>query len=205
MQASLKTVPKRNAAEKVGVIGKRNGKYDMVEYSEFPESMAAETLPDGTLKFNQGNILVFVVQSEFLLKLACGTGDDGSDPTDLYHRAHKKISYYDHATGEQITPTDVNGWKFELFLQEFLPKVDLGRLGVLSVDRETEFAPVKNADAPIGQPLLPDTPAWARKMILDEAAKWLEPCEAEGLKINPATKGNIEVSFMLSYQGEHLG
>ena len=33
---SCKAVPKRNASEKVGVIGKRNGKYDIVEYSELP-------------------------------------------------------------------------------------------------------------------------------------------------------------------------
>lgn len=52
LQTSLKCVPKRNAAEKVGVIGKRNGKYDIVEYSEFPASMAAETLANGTLKYN---------------------------------------------------------------------------------------------------------------------------------------------------------
>ena len=45
-------MPKRNAEEKVGVIGKRNGKYDIVEYSEFPASMAAETLANGILKYN---------------------------------------------------------------------------------------------------------------------------------------------------------
>ena len=44
---------KRNAAEKVGVIGKRDGKYDMVEYSELPEAMANEMAADGvTLRFN---------------------------------------------------------------------------------------------------------------------------------------------------------
>ena len=73
------------------------------------------------------------------------------------------------------------------------------------MSRETEFAPVKNADGPSEQPPLPDTPAFARQMILDEAAHWLAPCEAEGLKIDPTTKGNIEVSFLLSYSGEHLG
>lgn len=53
LQATLKCVAKRNAAEKVGVIGKRNGKYDMIEYSELPEAMAKAKLSDGaTLKFN---------------------------------------------------------------------------------------------------------------------------------------------------------
>ena len=49
--------------------------------------------------------------------------------------------------------------------------VEQGKLGVMMVDRNTEFAPVKNADGP-DEPL-PDTPAFARKMILAEATKWL--------------------------------
>ena len=62
LQASLKCVAKRNPEEKVGVIGKRNGSYDMVEYSELPKDMARETLEDGaTLRFNQGSILAFCV------------------------------------------------------------------------------------------------------------------------------------------------
>ena len=68
-------------------------------------------------------------------------------------------------------PETENGWKFELFIHEFLPMVEQGRLGVLTVDRETEFAPVKNADGP-AEPL-PDTPAMAKKMILAEATNWL--------------------------------
>ena len=106
---------KRDAAEKVGVIGKRDGKYDMVEYSELPEAMANETLADGvTLRFNQGSILVFCVQSEFLLALATGSG--GADPTSLYHRAHKKITHVDIETKTEVIPSEENGWKFELFL-----------------------------------------------------------------------------------------
>ena len=65
------------------------------------------------------------------------------------------------------------------------------------VDRNTEFAPVKNADGP-DEPL-PDTPAFARKMILAEATQWLKQSESEGLLINPRIKGSIEVSFLLSY------
>jgi UDP-N-acetylglucosamine pyrophosphorylase len=34
MQASLKTLFKRDPTEKVGVIAKKNGKYEIVEYSE---------------------------------------------------------------------------------------------------------------------------------------------------------------------------
>ena len=36
LQTSLKSCAKRNASEKVGVIGKKNGKYNIVEYTELP-------------------------------------------------------------------------------------------------------------------------------------------------------------------------
>jgi len=103
-----------------------------------------------------------------------------------------------------VVPSSENGWKFELFLHNFLPRVDQGKLGILTVDRESEFAPVKNADSEDGR-ILPDTPAMAKKMILAEATKWLEGCEFEGLQIDQlSAKGNIEMSFLLSYAGENL-
>ena len=39
---------------------------------------------------------------------------------------------------------------------------------------------------------------------MDQHKKWLDACENWGLSIDPATKGNIEVSFILSYAGENL-
>jgi len=50
-----------------------------------------------------------------------------------------------------------------------MPNVPDGQLGVLMVDRETEFAPVKNADGPDANAPLPDSPACARMMLLNEA------------------------------------
>ena len=41
-------------------------------------------------------------------------------------------------------------------------------------------------------------------MILAEHARWLEAYESKGLRIDADTKGNIEVSFLLSYAGENL-
>jgi len=72
LQTSLKAVSKRTAEEKVGVIGKKNGRYQVVEYSEFPAMKSGERLADDSLKFKHGNILVFVVRSDFLLRLATG-------------------------------------------------------------------------------------------------------------------------------------
>ena len=92
----MKAVPKREAHEKVGVIGKKQGKYEIIEYSELPLEIAEETLEDGRLKFNHGHILVIVIESDFLLDIACGKD---SKVNQMYHRAHKKISHVDPESG----------------------------------------------------------------------------------------------------------
>ena len=135
---SLKACAKRDATEKVGVIGRKNGLYNIVEYSEIPTQMAALRNEDGQLKFNEGSILIFMVKTEFLLNLCTGSA---SQMNALYHKAHKKIEHCDPETWDDIKPEQENGWKFELFLHNFMPMVPEGKLGVLMVDRQTEFAP----------------------------------------------------------------
>ena len=44
----------------------------------------------------------------------------------------------------------------------------------------------------------------ARQMLLAEATTWLATAEQDGLQINESARGNIEVSFLLSYAGENL-
>ncbi len=121
----------------------------------------------------------------------------------LYHKAFKKIEHCDPDTWETVVPQEENGWKFELFLHNFMPMIEAGKLGILQVDRETEFGPVKAADANDGT-IAPDTPAMARQMILKEATTWLAGAETDGLRIDASARGNIEVSFLLSYAGENL-
>lgn len=145
LQTSLKAVSKRDADEKVGVVGKKNGRYNIVEYSELTPAMAGERSANGSLKFNQGHILVFVVRSDFLMRLATGSQAQSNS---LYHKANKKITHCDPETWSDIVPTEENGWKFELFIHGFLPMVEAGKLGIVMVDRASEFAPVKNADGP---------------------------------------------------------
>ena len=206
LQTTLKACAKRDASEKVGVIGTRNGKYDIVEYSELPPELAGRQDPEGNLKFNLGNILVYICRTDFLMQLC--SGEEGGDS--LYHKAFKKIEHCHPETWEDIKPTTENGWKFELFLHNFLPKVERGKLGVILVDRETEFAPVKEKNGPEktyfgydAEPL-PDTPNWAKRMILNEATSWLSSAQTSGLTIDYSAQGKIELSFLLSYQGEGL-
>ena len=73
---------------------------------------------------------------------------------------------------EIVTPEKENAWKFELFIQNFLPLVAEGKLGVLEVERATEFAPIKNADAEEGRVAV-DSPASSCALMLQEHTNWL--------------------------------
>ena len=42
----MKTCVKRDPGEKVGVVCKKNGKYDIIEYSELTDEQANRTKPD---------------------------------------------------------------------------------------------------------------------------------------------------------------
>ena len=64
-----------------------------------------------------------------------------------------------------VTPDKENAYKFELFLQNFLPLVEDGKLGAVLVERHEEFAPVKNANGPQGNEPVSDSPEKARIML----------------------------------------
>lgn len=92
LQAAMKSCIKRDAKEPVGVVVKKNGKYDIVEYSEISEEDANAVNPDtGELKFNLGNILIFILKADKLLELCNNT----ETLNKLYHKAHKKVPFWD--------------------------------------------------------------------------------------------------------------
>lgn len=64
----MKSCVKRDAKEPVGVIVKKNGKYEVVEYSELSDEQANE-MESGELKYRLGNILVFMLKTDKLLEL----------------------------------------------------------------------------------------------------------------------------------------
>lgn len=71
--AAMKSCVKRDAKEPVGVLVKRGAqkKYDIIEYSEFSEADSSAVVPEtGELKYNLGNILVFIFKTDKLLELS---------------------------------------------------------------------------------------------------------------------------------------
>lgn len=185
---ATKVVRKRNATESVGLIILKNGKPDVVEYSEI-DSATAKALDEknkSILKFRAANIVNHYYSTRFLETIPEWVH---SLP---HHIARKKIPYCDSTTGEQFKPEKPNGIKLEQFVFDIFPRIPLERFACLEVKREDEFSPLKNARG-TGE----DDPDTSRRDVLLQGKKWLE---AAGVTVtSEGADSGVEVSPLVSY------
>ena len=132
---ACKSIVKASPHEKVGVFCKRNGKPNVIEYSEITKEMAEQVDKNGELVYGESHILCNLFNINAVERM-------GATPLP-YHIAHKKAKYLDK-DGNLVEPTSPNAYKFEAFLFDAFGIVD--EMAVLRVKREEEFAPVKNSD-----------------------------------------------------------
>jgi len=131
--ASKSTI-KKSPDEKVGVFCKRNGRCSTVEYTETTLEMREAVDENGNFMYGQANILQHLYSLKALKKL--------KDVDLKYHIAHKKGSYMDEEL-TLVAPDKPNMYKFEQFLFDGFEIFD--KMTLLTVKREEEFAPIKNA------------------------------------------------------------
>ncbi len=143
-QMSSKVVEKRDAWEKVGVIGRVDGKLSCIEYSDLPDALRHAEDGAGRLLFRAGNIAAHVLDLEFVDRLTRG----GLQLP--WHLARKQMS----VVGPRGEKVDVTGIKYETFVFDALSACE--RSVTLEVDRAREFSPVKNKSGE-------DSPASARR------------------------------------------
>lgn len=166
---SLKVCMKRSPDEGLGVVGIRDGRHRIVEYTELTHEQKQARNRDGSLRFGYGSVAIHVFSLEFLARQA------GRELP--LHRAHKKIPVCDRQ-GKTRVPESPNGYKFERFIFDVLPRAD--RVALVPFQREDEFSPVKNATGE-------DSPASARLAMGCRFAGWLReagvdvPCDAAGI------------------------
>jgi UDP-N-acetylglucosamine pyrophosphorylase len=183
LPAASKAVIKAQPEEKVGVLCLRDGKPSVLEYSEMTEEMIYAKGDDGRYLYDSANIATHMFTRAFLEKHAAAALP--------YHVAHKKIAHVD-ASGATAAPDKPNAWKFELFMFDLFPLA--GAMAGLLVEREEEFAPVKNKDGV-------DSPASARGMMLDLHRKW---ALAAGISEEELRGKMVEISPLASYGGEGI-
>lgn len=154
-QISTKVVPKVDPGEKVGIIGRINGRLGCIEYSELSPAEIQERLPDGRLRFSSANIAIHLLNRGFIEKLTAEP--DFRLP---YHIAVKGIN----ALGPDGIQRKIEGIKFETFIFDALGFAE--RSVTLQVSRDEEFSPVKNAAGA-------DSPDTARAALNCLHRRWL--------------------------------
>jgi len=175
-EMSTQVVAKQDPAEKVGVVVEIDGRVQIIEYSDLPDEQAARRDKDGGLALWAGNIAVHAFDVGFLVRMS---QQAGSLP---FHLAYKAVPHID-SEGNHVEPEEPNGIKFEKFIFDLLPHAK--NAIVEEVDKQTTFAPVKNADGAAA-----DTPSLARQALVNLHADWLRQAGAEvqegvAVEINP--------------------
>ena len=131
--SGAKVVRKVDPYERVGALCLEDGKPSIVEYYELTPEMAEATNEAGTLLDGFGVILNYLFRVDKLIAIA-----EKNMPV---HVVEKKVPYIDE-NGVAVKPETPNAYKFETLVVDMVYMMD----DCLSfeVDREKEFAPVKN-------------------------------------------------------------
>lgn len=180
-EMSSKAVTKADDLERVGNFCVADGKLQVIEYSDLPESLARARNADGARRFDAGSIAIHVLSRSFVERLTA----PGAAVQLPWHRADKKSPLWDPAKpNDAPQPGDVV--KLELFIFDAIPLAQNPL--VLYTPREEEFSPVKNAEGV-------DSPATARRDQVRRAARWLERC---GTKVPRDARGEPSVKLEIS-------
>ena len=179
---SLKLCAKRGGREGLGMVVRRDGHFDMIEYTEMTREMNFRRTADGDLYFKYGSPAIHVFDRAFLEREA--------EKDMPLHLAHKKIATVD-AAGRTVKPSSPNGYKFEKFIFDILPEAK--RVALVAFDRRDEFAPVKNASGK-------DSPETCRAAL---RAKWRRQLEGE-VHIAVPIDMPLEVDPLYMYDGSDI-
>ncbi|PBP17833.1 UDP-N-acetylglucosamine pyrophosphorylase [Diplocarpon rosae] len=190
---ATKVVRKRNATESVGLILLKNGKPDVVEYSEIDEETAEakDAKQPDVLKFRAANIVNHYYSFRFLESIP-----EWAHKLP-HHVARKKIPYVDTDKGTTVKPEKPNGIKLEQFVFDCFPLLELKQFACMEVKREDEFSPLKNARG-TGE----DDPDTSKKDIMDQGKRWAQAAGAT--VVSEGDADGIEISPLISYGGEGL-
>ena len=137
LTSGAKVVMKNAPDEKVGAMCTLDGKPYIIEYYELSKEMSVETNPDGSLAYGYGVILNYIFRLDKLIA--------SNAKTMPLHAVKKAVPYMeleDDGTLKPVIPSEPNAIKFETLALDLVHEMD--DCLVFEVDREKEFAPVKN-------------------------------------------------------------
>jgi len=181
-EMSSKMVPKISPQERVGTFCCVDGRTMVVEYTDLPDRLASERDELGRLRFDAGSIAIHAIGVRFVDRLTADRNRFGLP----FHRAEKKVAWYDPRTGRTIEPERANAVKLETFVFDALPLAD--RSIVYETSRVEEFAPIKNADGA-------DSAQSSFLLQSDRAARWLA---RHGVDLPTTIDGHVDARLEIS-------
>jgi UDP-N-acetylglucosamine/UDP-N-acetylgalactosamine diphosphorylase len=188
-EMSSKTVPKAHAMERVGNFVVGDGVLQVIEYSDLPESLAQQTNPGGSLRFNAGSIAIHALRVSFIERL-----NEGGRLRLPWHRAEKKVPCVND-NGQLVKPDRPNAVKLEQFVFDAIPLAQNAM--VYATDRAEEFSPVKNAEGA-------DSPETCRRDQIRRHARWLRDAGAEVPYRGTEPDAKIEISPLKAVSPDDL-
>ena len=176
-----KVIDKAHPDEKLGHLVRAGGRDRIVEYTELTPEQTRATRPDGTLVYRWGSPAMHCWSVDFLARLRAR-----GFRLPLHRSAKPLKAWVDGAVRE------VDGWKYERFLFDLVPEAERS-IGI-EVDRDSEFAPVKNAEGA-------DSPATAVELAHRTYVGWLE---AAGVRVDLPRDARIEISPLFAATREQF-
>ncbi|UCD74676.1 MAG: UDPGP type 1 family protein [Phycisphaerales bacterium] len=181
-EMSSKMLPKITPEEKLGVFCRSEGKTLVIEYSDLPEDLMYARDERGHLRFLSGSIAIHLLSVGFVQRLTA----DAHHFALPYHRADKKVPYYDTDQRRVVEPSELNSVKLETFVFDAIPLADSSI--IYETSRVEEFGPIKNAEGV-------DSPATSHQLQSDRAGAWLETV---GLEVPRDDEGRVNARIEIS-------
>ncbi len=178
-EMSIKVTPKTDDLERVGNLCMCGGRLTVVEYSDFPSELAHARNPDGSRKFDSGNLAIHLLNVDLVDRIIAQSFELP------FRRADKKVAYIDE-NGKRVDPPKPNAIKLETFVFDAVTLA--GNPLVLEVDRAEEFSPVKNATSV-------DSLDTSKRDQVRRACRWLE---AAGVTVPRKPDGEPDVTVAIA-------
>jgi UDP-N-acetylglucosamine/UDP-N-acetylgalactosamine diphosphorylase len=171
-----KVLAKAHPDEKVGHLVRIGGRDRVIEYTEVTPEQVRSVNAQGEPIYRWGSPAMCCWGVDFLARLA-----DAGYKLPL-HRSAKPLKAWSADQRGQGAIQEVKGWKNERFIFDLIPEAATS-LG-LEIDRDAEFAPVKNATGV-------DSAASAVELAHKQYAAWLQ---AAGVRVKAPPEARIEIS-----------
>ncbi len=171
-----------------------------MDYGDIPKYLTTLKNESGELVYRGGNILNYLISVNLLNDILL---DDTkyNELINEFHISNKNIPCVQLEKGlNTIKQCSISGIKFELFFNSIFKFSDSKGLLLLEVNRNEEFAPLKN-----GEDSENDNPRTARNLMENVFLNWFINSGGEVEYVHENIKNvKLEISYLLSYDGENI-